>query len=86
MSCPRPGDLPNPGIEAGSPTLQADSLPYKPPRNIYVCIHTYINNRYHSAIKKKEMPPTTWMGLGDIMLSKISWTEKEILSVECFKK
>ena len=24
---PSPGDLPNPGIEAGSPTLQADPLP-----------------------------------------------------------
>ena len=24
---PTPGDLPNPGIEAGSPALQADSLP-----------------------------------------------------------
>ena len=24
---PSPGDLPNPGIEAGSPALQADSLP-----------------------------------------------------------
>ena len=28
---PSPGDLPNPGIEPGSPTLQADSLPPKPP-------------------------------------------------------
>ena len=27
---PSPGDLPNPGIEAGSPTLQADSLPSEP--------------------------------------------------------
>ena len=26
-----PGDLPNPGIEAGSPALQADSLPSEPP-------------------------------------------------------
>ena len=26
-----PGDLPNPGIEPGSPALQADSLPYEPP-------------------------------------------------------
>ena len=25
-----PGDLPNPGIEARSPTLQADSLPAEP--------------------------------------------------------
>ena len=28
---PFPGDLPNPGIEPGSPTLQADSLPVKLP-------------------------------------------------------
>ena len=28
---PSPGDLPNPGIEPGSPTLQADVLPYEPP-------------------------------------------------------
>ena len=28
---PSPGDLPDSGIEPGSPTLQADSLPSKPP-------------------------------------------------------
>ena len=28
---PSPGDLPHPGIELGSPTLQADSLPTEPP-------------------------------------------------------
>ena len=27
LPCPPPGDLPNPGIEPGSSTLQADSLP-----------------------------------------------------------
>ena len=27
---PSPGDLPNPGIEPGSPVLQADSLQYEP--------------------------------------------------------
>ena len=27
---PSPGDLPNPGIEPGSPTLQVDSLPAEP--------------------------------------------------------
>ena len=26
-----PGDLPDPGIKCGSPTLQADSLPSEPP-------------------------------------------------------
>ena len=29
--CPSPGDLPDPGIQAGSPALQADSLPSEPP-------------------------------------------------------
>ena len=31
LSCPPPGDLPNPGIEPGSPALQADSSPSEPP-------------------------------------------------------
>ena len=28
---PSPGDLPKPGIKPGSPALQADTLPSKPP-------------------------------------------------------
>ena len=28
---PSPGDLPNPGVKPGSPTLQADTLPSEPP-------------------------------------------------------
>ena len=31
LPCPPPGDLPNPGMESRSPTLQADSLPSEPP-------------------------------------------------------
>ena len=31
MAFPSPGDLPNPGIEPGSPSLQADALPSEPP-------------------------------------------------------
>ena len=30
VAFPSPGDLPNPGIELRSPTLQADSLPAEP--------------------------------------------------------
>ena len=30
LPCPPPGDLPDPGIEPGSPALQVDSLPCKP--------------------------------------------------------
>ena len=31
VAIPSPGDLPNPGIERRSPTLQVDSLPSEPP-------------------------------------------------------
>ena len=31
LPCPTPGDLPNPGAEPASPTLQEDSLPSEPP-------------------------------------------------------
>ena len=31
LPSPSPGDLPNPGIKPGSPTLQADSLPSELP-------------------------------------------------------
>ena len=31
LSFPSPGDLPDPGIEPGSPAFQADALPSKPP-------------------------------------------------------
>ena len=32
---PPPGNLPDPGIELNSPALQADSLPSKPPGEIF---------------------------------------------------
>ena len=31
LSCPSPGDLPDPGIEPGSPALWAESLPSESP-------------------------------------------------------
>ena len=31
---PSPGDLPDPGIEPGSPALQADALPSEPPMGV----------------------------------------------------
>ena len=33
---PSPGDLPHPGIEPGSPALQADALPSEPPGKLRV--------------------------------------------------
>ena len=37
---PSPGDLSDPGIKPGSPALQADSLPSKPPGKPYSIIIT----------------------------------------------
>ena len=34
LPCPPPGNLPNPGSEIGSPSLQADSLPGEPPGEV----------------------------------------------------
>ena len=39
---PCPGDLPNPGIEHRSPTLQADALPSEPPGNVFTTRFTNI--------------------------------------------
>ena len=38
---PSPGDLPNPGIEPGSPAFQADALASQPPRGKHQIIHSY---------------------------------------------
>ena len=35
---PSPGDLPDPGIEPGSPTLLADALPSEPPGKPLHCV------------------------------------------------
>ena len=37
---PSPWDLPNPVIEPGSPTLQADTLPSEPPAKPYASNHS----------------------------------------------
>ena len=36
---PSPGDLPDPGIESGSPALQADALPSEPPRKTKITLY-----------------------------------------------
>ena len=43
MLCCPPGDLPNPGIEPRSPTLQVDSVPPEPPGKP-ICIFIYLSN------------------------------------------
>ena len=40
LSCPSPGDLPDPGIEPRSPASQADSLPPDPPGKSSLVLRT----------------------------------------------
>ena len=39
LSFPPPGDLRDPGIKLASPALQADSLPYEPPRKPFFLLY-----------------------------------------------
>ena len=39
---PSPGDLPNPGIKPGSPSLQANSLPTEPPGKPLLKLYLYL--------------------------------------------
>ena len=40
---PSSGDLPDPGIEPGSPAFQADALPSEPPLNPNLCMVCFIS-------------------------------------------
>ena len=39
---PSPGDIPNPGIEPGSPALQADALLSEPPGKLFTQVNQYL--------------------------------------------
>ena len=48
---PSPGDLPNPGVELGSPALQADSLPSEPPGNPSSLPYSAQSSHFHFTYK-----------------------------------
>ena len=53
LPCPPPGDLPNPGIEPRSLTLQAHSLPFEPPGKPIPTLTLY-KEPTHSASRSEE--------------------------------
>ena len=57
---PPPGDLPDPGIEPGSPALQADALrsepPGKPLVSVYMLMFIIIIKPTHSIVGQKSHP------------------------------
>ena len=58
---PSPGDLPDPGIEPGSPALQADSLPSEPLRRplMYKFIQQPMNSSYSTGLRPDLSSPPT---------------------------
>ena len=63
---PSPGDLPNPGIEPGSPSLQADALSSEPQRKHWkitkkICILIYSKkNSIMALIHDEDLYPSIW--------------------------
>jgi len=55
---PSPGDLPDPGIEPGSPTFQAEALTSEPPGKVKVYI----------VLDQKRMNIETWLEFLEIFI------------------
>ena len=62
---PSTGDLPDPGIEPGSPTLQADALPLRH--------HDFLQDGMSSTVKRL---PAMWRPGFDSWVGKIPWRRK----------
>ena len=62
-----PGDLPHPGIEPGSPTLQADALPSEPPGKSIISASTH-KKVYHQ-YKVPLLPQIPFVQVNHIYLS-----------------
>ena len=54
LSFPSSGDLPDPGIEPRSPTLQADSLPSEPPGKP-LCYEEVVHKGFKKKVVGREM-------------------------------
>ena len=59
---PSPGNLPNPGIKPGSPTLQADALPSEPPGNT-----VEVTDRFRGLYLIDRVPEKLWMEARDVV-------------------
>ena len=47
---PSPGNLPDPGIESGSPALQADSLLFEPPGTLFYFHYIFLYLKFSHCI------------------------------------
>ena len=56
LAFPSPGDLPNPGIEPGFPTLRADALSSEPPGNPLLSSLDDSNSAHQTAYGSSQRP------------------------------
>ena len=64
---PSSGDLPDPGIEPRSPTVQADSLPSEPPGRMRSCVFVpvcLLFQRFHAEYTGLDLLPVSSLGYG----------------------
>ena len=71
MPFPPPGDLPDSGIEPGSPTLQVDSLTSEPPRNTFSSVqslsHVWLFVTSWTAVRQASLSITNSLSLLKLM-------------------
>ena len=83
LPVPTPRDLPNPGIEPGSPTLQADSLPSEPPAKPMTNIESILKSRDIIFLTKAHIIKAVVFPV--VMYRCESWTIKESRRIDDFE-
>ena len=82
---PSPGDLPNPGIKPGSPTLQADALPSAPPGKPMTNLDSVLKSRDVTLPTKVRLVkamvfPVVMYGCVSCTVTKVSAVELMLLN------
>ena len=75
LPCPPAGDLPDPGIEPGSPELQADSVPSEPPGKPLTNVERVLKSRDITLMTKVHIVKA--MVFPVVMYRCESWTIKK---------
>ena len=90
-SFPSPGDLPNPGIESRSPTLQADSLPAEPQGKPMTNLESVLKSRDITlstkvCIVKAMVFPIVLYGCKSWTIKKIEHWRIDAFEVWCWRR
>ena len=81
---PSPGDLPNPGIELTSPTLQADALPSEPPGKPYDQPRQHIKKQRHYFANKGQSSKSYGVSSSHVWMWELDCEESWITKNWCF--